>query len=327
MAYEFLKIHRQVLLIIFLSLLLLGIPCTAKRCVAQVSANFILEEYKSNLANLKSGECTVSFSPDANQYYNEAENLRLRFSPQGLRMEWRHSKARAIDSFFGEQTNYEIDDATKILTSYYIRTNERTIQWLDGMDTVTVDGSEPNTPVMGFNRVFDFRSFGLCSLSDLHQGTNVEVIFDWLSKLEADSVTEVSPNMHEIAWSKSYPDGGFGKWTITFDGSNGYSPVKQVLSERHSETVAWRIIESSETTWTNKSGAWVPTKFTFQDLVDDETLEYSFDWQSVNEAIPESLFGYEEFDPNPPDIVNVVDYSFGRRIVLKPRGVPFKQKI
>ena len=52
----------------------------------------------------------------------------------------------------------------------------------------------------------------------------------------------------------------------------------------------------------------------------------SFDWQSVNEAIPESLFGYEEFDPNPPDIVNVVDYSFGRRIVLKPRGVPLKQK-
>jgi len=111
------------------------------RCVAQLSSSFILQEYKSNLANLKSGQCTVSFNPSLKQRYNGAQNALVRFSPQGLRIESRYLKDNAVDLFFYGRQNYEIPAATETLTGYYIRTNEKRIQWLEGLHKVEIDPS------------------------------------------------------------------------------------------------------------------------------------------------------------------------------------------
>jgi len=320
MAFKSSRTNGQLLLVFFSSLVLSGMPCTMTRCVAQLSSSFILQEYKSNLANLKSGQCTVSFNPSLKQRYNGAQNALVRFSPQGLRIESRYLKDNAVDLFFYGRQNYEIPAATETLTGYYIRTNEKRIQWLEGLHKVEIDPSEAKTNQRRYVNVFDLRSFGLCCTSSLFKGRDVEVIVDWMSKLKADSVTEISPSVYEVKWSDSYPDGGASKWTITFDGNKGYSPVKQAVYERYSAAEAWRRTEISKATWIKKSGAWVPVKFTCRDHKVRKTWEFKLDWQSVNEAIPETLFGHEEFGLTPADIVSENEYPLRNRIELQ-RGL------
>ena len=315
-------------MLILSTLVLLGaLRLTESRCTAQVTSSDILKGYKSNLAKLKSGDCTVRFNSKVKQYYRNAESARVVFAPQGLRIESRYLKDKAIKQFYADQPDYKIDDSTKTLTGYYIRTKKETIQWLDGMYTVAIQPLKQDTNEPAYVNIFDLRSFGLCTQASLFIGRDVDSLVEWLSNLKADSVAETSPNIFEVEWSKSYKDGASGKWTITFDRNKGYSPIKQILYDRDSEDEPWKVLESSETKWTKKSDAWVPIEFTCKDVANKETLEFKLDWQSVNQKIPDSLFGYEAFSPTPPPIVSVVKYTKIGREEIKPRGVAFKQKI
>ncbi len=105
--------------------------------------------------------------------------------------------------------------------------------------------------------------------------------------------------------------------TIWFDRDQGYSPI------RYQHTVGSptaRPGQSGETTWQEISGVWVPRTYLGEDFYRGEDrplrrrMEIAFEWESVNEPVPDEAFTAAGMGL--PPSTRIVSEELGRRILL-----------
>jgi hypothetical protein len=126
------------------------------------------------------------------------------------------------------------------------------------------------------------------------------------------------------------PDTDFddSKRLIYIDVQNGHTPVRLEL---HEERYRRRGLDGpsqlAEVSWIVVNGVWVPRRFlsklaniTSDGKVMEQTYEYDFEWESVNEAVPDDLFTYKTFQGLPKG-TPVYDVRDGRK-KIETIGMP-----
>lgn len=194
--------------------------------------------------------------------------------------------------------------------SKYARTPLRSFHWSDvqpGMVTARDSEAQP----AGEMAAFDPRALGLLLVHDLEYNSKFEQLLAFLTKQELIEVVQEGPRICRLTWA-------FGKdnhlrRTVWFDREQGYAPVRMELRRSWAPEPP---MQTSETTWAEVSGAWVPKSFSIQEEFSPGVRRYqlSLDWESVNKPIAETLFTAKGLELK--EDAQVVSVELGKPILL-----------
>lgn len=224
--------------------------------------------------------------------------------------------------------NYRIDQTETVLngpndpallrgvTIRYAR-NEKSSTFSKARSSVTIDRPE-RQPDPAF-KTFDVRAIGILLYADFSLGTSFEELISHLMSQEITGFNRDAVGLCKITWE--FGESRELQRMLWLDASRGYSPVRQETRYRKSEQDAWSGVKIlSETTWREIDGAWVPQTYVLEDRFNVRVKKYelAFDWESINEPVPEEVFSWEGFDL--PIGTAIVDNRLGTPIQLGQVG-------
>jgi len=165
---------------------------------------------------------------------------------------------------------------------------------------------QPATP-------FDVRCLGL--VFDLDTNVNYLEQCRSISEAKVVEITQEAKGICRILWEMDQPGTFVSAW---FDQQQGYSPIRVEVRVGNLADLPSTPLQRAETTWTNISGVWVPGAFlseffTLNGELESKT-ELGFEWESVNERVPEKLFTAAGMGL--PSETRLVSYELGRRVAL-----------
>lgn len=207
------------------------------------------------------------------------------------------------------------DPAATRLGGYYVATPESVVYRQVNKDVVAVRPADFQTEI---SEPFDVRVLGLAHWPDFLQDTRFQTIYDIYTSPRAKP-TQVTTEGDSFRIIRIF-EARRVKREIIVDGSKGFWPIRFSLCRRDSkDSEQWHAPEMDSDLNVEQVGTtWVPTKFNMQNQ--GNSIEVTFHWKSVNEAIPARTFTYEDFDLQ--GVSRVVDGHLGQPVVLKVLGAP-----
>jgi hypothetical protein len=199
------------------------------------------------------------------------------------------------------------------LRAIYIRRPEYSCHW-DARQEHTVHWKKSNARVSDIVEPIDVRCLGLVFSDTLNSeyGYN-EVVQSYSNKCEIIDVKEIDEACRVVLKEKDSADVFTAIW---FSSLQRFLPVRlEVRIGSPSSPPCQR----SETTWQQISNVWVPKSVLIEGFNPDDgklTLkkELSFQWESVNQPVPEKCFTPMGMDL-PPE-TQIVSTELGKRFVL-----------
>ncbi|HVA45056.1 MAG TPA: hypothetical protein VNH11_01610 [Pirellulales bacterium] len=214
----------------------------------------------------------------------------------------------------------------------YYRRPGLSVQYMTGGNKIAINAEDASRPICS---AFDVRAVGLLYLQSYHRQNTFEEIFESFNRYAADELVDEGNGVFRVQWTigtgDSFPH---HRRTLWIDRAKGFSPIRLELREHPygvPPTEPWgEPYCKSEATWAEVSGVWVPETFRISDGPDDPNrdaahrmssrFEHKFEWESVNELLPDALFEVDSL--NPPEGCLVVDWRGQRPVVERVIGAP-----
>ena len=205
----------------------------------------------------------------------------------------------------------------------YIRLEDRAISYFSLNPQVAI--LKPDDPPVSFIRPFDFRTFGLTYLSGFDDGVELESIIRGFEQLPCDALWKHPKGIYQLDYHQDKPP-SYGTVSFWIDEAKDFAPIK--LEARYGigkrPSLADRPSQSSDTTWMAINGVWVPKTHQISYRVMPFSLEtvrgydLAFEWDKVNQEIPERYFTLDDLDL--PDGIPVVDLRLWTPVVVDTVG-------
>ncbi len=186
----------------------------------------------------------------------------------------------------------------------FVRLPDRLIRyWEDRNGTVEISRPGSETPADVFP--FDVRAVGVCSWLTLAKTESHEDILRGFDEYLV-GYEHSEDGIHRLTWEN---DEYKTRWSVHFDSSKGFVPVRYELSARKKasqEPEDYPPVTVVETTWQESEGIWVPASCSF-DIFSPSPRRQTllFAWKSVNQPVDDSLFTVEGM--NLPEGTHVSD--------------------
>ncbi len=188
-----------------------------------------------------------------------------------------------------------------VFDAKWIKTPDRSIQWIEGHNIVEIVKKDKG-PLSGLDW-FDVRSLGLVARRSLTRGTSPDELFEMYSSRETPTLISEADGVYRIAWVLN---AGQDRQMLWLDANKGCTPTRMEQGKRSKDGNTW-LPPFFETTasWQKVSGVWVVKTLSARGDFLGRTfeLELSFDWESVNAAVPPSYFAVESIELKPGDAI------------------------
>lgn len=190
-----------------------------------------------------------------------------------------------------------------------------------GGPTVAVLPTDPSIAMEV--KAFDIRCLGLAYLLDLEQASSFDEMYrSWLDD-KPQSVTQEADGVWRVRWEDE-----MNQTTIWVKESQGFTPIRLEGRFKSGKGAKSRWSDpktTSEVTWQQLSGVWVPKTFRIENtIIPNRTLSYdlSFEWESVNEPVAESLFTPQGLGIKRKAVV--IDQTLGTPIITHQLNYPIQ---
>ncbi len=180
------------------------------------------------------------------------------------------------------------------------------------------------TEVEGAVKPLDVRAFGLFYWIDLSDGpaTTYPAWFKILLGDVPEEILEERRGIWRVTWTFPEYETITSRRITWIDQNSGFSPIRTELRRRSRSMPPdfWpEPYESSETTWSEVSGIWVPK--TYRNVLDkgqplQQIFELSFNWEVVNGVVLADVFSVKGLKLPPGTLV--VDNSTGSELDVRP---------
>ena len=114
--------------------------------------------------------------------------------------------------------------------------------------------------------------------------------------------------------------GSSGRFELVLDEEQGTRPVQLRSWIRGPDAEEWKLETSSEASWKRISDVWVPKTWIMESQQPGWQSELTFDWESVNQAVPVETFEAEAF--NAPKGTSIFDHRLGQPVFDRKVGDP-----
>ena len=178
-------------------------------------------------------------------------------------------------------------EKTNSQTSKFIHTPAKSFRHSSGTAlNVTIIGSDEPAPP-GTN-AFDVRIVGLAVLQSYQTLKSFPELYKIYDELGGIAVVEVENETKGI-YRMSFEKGDIKK-VVWIDEKRGFSPIRLEMGPPNQEPNV-----TSEGTWIEMEGVWVPKTFRIQQKYPGRLTSYalSFEWEAINKPIPDKWFTVE----------------------------------
>ena len=114
--------------------------------------------------------------------------------------------------------------------------------------------------------------------------------------------------------------GSRGRFDLVLDTEQGNRPVQLRSWIRDPDAEEWKLQQSGDASWKEINGVWVPKTWTMESQHTGKRSELSFEWESVNQAVPAETFEAEAF--NAPQGTPIFDHRLGKPVFDRRVGSP-----
>lgn len=198
----------------------------------------------------------------------------------------------------------------------YIRTPKHSFCWTSEQPDTLFRASSSAKPAPPATP-FDVRSLGLAF--DLDRNVTFAQQYRMASEAKLVEVAEEAKGIYRTVWEMQDP-GTFV--TVWFDEQQGHSPIRTEVRVGELGNLPANPLQRAETTWVNISGIWVPKTFLSKYFDNkgklESKMELAFEWESVNQPVPEKVF--TAAGTGLPPETPIVSYGRGKRISLGTIG-------
>jgi hypothetical protein len=171
---------------------------------------------------------------------------------------------------------------------------------------------------------FDVRVLGIASSRSIRLNYSLDVVYEAFRRNRKIQAISAEPSgIHRV--TVHFGDPPSVQQTIWFDSERGFSPTRSELRKRKpGAELNWvdEPYNSSELTWEEHKGVWVPKTVVLVDRASSSTLrrELTFDWQDVNQSIADGTFTAHDFGLKLDD--RIVDMRGARPVTVERIGRP-----
>jgi hypothetical protein len=189
-----------------------------------------------------------------------------------------------------------------------IETSVEVMSYVEGVQVIS--RQPPGSKAFLHAEPFDLRTIGLVSLISLdRQGATCQMWVDYIHHAGVPDVSEASDGNVRLVWDSGVREiKGYGtpfyqssQVIVWINPAQQFSPVRCEFWDGTSQTqekeIRRELREVIEAEWTEKEGTWVPTRCRWQrpkHRNDESELtkqaELTFEWESVNSHVSETLF-------------------------------------
>jgi hypothetical protein len=201
--------------------------------------------------------------------------------------------------------------------TYFIRTPENVATWHSGLSSMFLSRANKRVAV----RCFDVNALGLYGYLEFQEGKPLEELLNDFRVVERCEVKEAGNGV--VTLSQPFDESTtLSHWEISIDTRRGFTPLRAQMIEYNKKTGVTAVTQSSDTTWSEINGAWVPKTFKIwcgstnpKGVNVYHSQEFTFAFERVNEPIDDTEFSYKSF-PASPDVA-VIDETAQNPIRLR----------
>lgn len=212
----------------------------------------------------------------------------------------------------------ETRPAQAMFDAKWISAPDKTVSWIEGRHIMDIRnaGMGPSSDLLKW---FDVRTLGLDTELILRPGNSPDYLFERFSSRDRPTLVSEEKGVYRIVWI-------YGGWRqrlmLWLDGNTGFTPLRMEVGERSKDGSKWLAPEFETTaTWQRISDVWVVKTFSLRETERDggtHQLDLSFDWESVNAAVPASYFAIESIETKPGD--RMIDSRWGKPLIFHEIG-------
>jgi hypothetical protein len=196
-----------------------------------------------------------------------------------------------------------------VLDARAVLTPDRIIDWNTGnvsLIRVRDKAAEPSPALP-----FDIRVFGMAGIPSIERNELVGGLLERYCKTPVTGLHSDPEGVHAISWQLSADVQGTR--TIWFDETKGFAPIRMEVSiiEPGGES---RVVIKSQVTWQLVNGFHVHKSASIE-MPSERLVAYDFEWENVNEIVPDERFTEEGLQVTSP--LEVIDTRLGVPVVVK----------
>jgi hypothetical protein len=183
------------------------------------------------------------------------------------------------------------DSEDEVAVYKFSRTPDGNLFWNSRGRNLAIKRPEPaNKNSKSFQPVFDVRAMGFCDHANL--STDFQRAFAWFLSEPAKEASVDSGQAYQLKWHRKGTP--YAK-TMWLDGARGFVPIR--YEEKGPLEAEPRLV--TQMTWSEVAGVPVPDSFQFTQRIGGKrrvTYHLAFEWESVNQDIPDEVFTWESFE-------------------------------
>lgn len=276
-------------------------------------AEFALEGMWASIQDLRSGRF------QAKEISRSAEDQVVRSAEYDYWVafdfdkEWIRFDQEEAAGAFGKRTTKFARNEAEVLTSVALGDDVRSVSVHDRDHDARLLGAHP----------FDVRIAGLSPLGPYSVRDTLDRLlekdraFDVSALIDYERDRDAVKLTFEIEGKKAFAGWRFRR-ELWIDKAQGYKPIRAEVFSIEAGAAEWVRQDVSRTEWLQMGGTWVPKVWRMEAPPAQISSELTFDWESVNEPIPERLFQIEGFEA--PDGTAVMDYTLDTPIKVATVG-------
>jgi hypothetical protein len=204
--------------------------------------------------------------------------------------------------------------------TYFIKTPGKTAFWYNVSPNIFLGAA--NREVAQFIRRFDINALGLYGMLAFRRGKELKEVLDTYRSNKAFEVKDAGQGVFTL--TLLFDDQlTSNRWAMDIDTLHGFTPTRFRLTEYNKPLRVTAITQSSDVTWKQINGAWVPETFKIwsgegagvESSRAFQSVELTFVFQQVNQPVDEAEFSYKSFPA--PASAAVLDNSTDDPVLLR----------
>jgi hypothetical protein len=168
-------------------------------------------------------------------------------------------------------------------------------------------------------RRFDINALGLYGMIDFERGKELKELLETYRSHKAFEVKDAGKGLFTLTFLFDN-EVTSNHWAMDIDTLHGFTATRFRLTEYNKPLRATAITQSSDVTWKQVNGAWVPETFKIWSgnarSRAFHSLELTFTFQQVNQPVDDAEFSYKSFPA--PASAAVIDRSADDPVLLRP---------
>jgi hypothetical protein len=147
-----------------------------------------------------------------------------------------------------------------------------------------------------YSKPFDIRFLGLHAYSGFTTWHRFEDEFDRRKSFEPHSIVRDANGLWNVVWQ--FPSLQIAAW---IDEPKGFGVTRSEYRLKDKDSPSgWQAepMEKSAVSWLQKDGAWAPKTFSLTARHGKISYDFAFEWELLNQPVPDKLFNKEDFDLN-----------------------------